>query len=1017
MNTQASVFEPTLPSAYSTLRFIGRRKELEQIENAIRDKNQSYFFYVTAPGGVGKTRLLREVINRLRNAPKDFPSLAFTTRIVDFYDPALHNPEGLTTELVDALQVDMGHFDNFITANVELETARREQKEDVAKKRMALAQAFISDFNRLTAERRIVILLDTAEMLLYESQEVQEVLEEIARPEDATLIGIAVRRWLVEDFLPKVRNAVVVLAGRPQLRPRLPGDLERAAQNNGAASFVHVSLDNFEEPDTLEYFDALAEASRAMGDERTARSIERNIPPETRRVIHLYTGGNPILLGLLVDYLVRADALVPDIRAPLAEAQKQDLPAVRQRLKQSIVNLIQNAGEPEDEAIRTLAWARKGMDAVLLAKVSRMSEADAKTSLEHLRHLSFVKEHPSNPNLFFLHDEMYALLRRYVLDPLGPERRQQVYRAIREHYRQQITQTEALLADAPRETAWRFRLNLRTLTVEHVHYYLREDPHEGFFEFYERSEEAFLANSDDFDMQLRSELLAFWQEEEQHAGHPLDEVRGLRRVDINTDSAIRWVKRYISHGSYDKALRLAKALRTVHTELLPDKLAEAELSAWEALAISYIGGRLDEPERLLTDAAVVLSHAESRDKYQRDRSELVLAQVHNRLGYLYDGKGQYSLAIESYRAALPVWHKHNAEADLANTLNNLAFDYAQIGNFDAALRACEKGLNIRDRLGFRSSVGYSLNTLGLIQIKNDQASRAITVIQQALAIFEELRGEGVRGVGLANIALAEAKRRACSIPLQYTLEEQADLLWQAVEHAKAALEIFPSKEPEKRRQVEAFIELGCAYRDWAKLRRAHPAPAEKAEEEGSTILANLAASALNRAAEEAHGSLSNMEVDALANLAWSQYWVGQSNEALATADKIEELIPEEYRLKKDKGIPTEKGAIGTYYVQLGKCYNLRGQIALDAGGWEAAAQYFTLTLAHDECFAKDSRDIRRAKIQVGERLDKLTPSQVAVFHQAVLQTERDFILPPPSLMQTLISETFGNAEDYGGGGK
>lgn len=1029
-------------SAHATLKFIGRTDELKRIESAIADRGHNHIFYIAAEGGTGKTRLLREVIDRLQDGRWSFPDVAFTKRLADLYDLKLHNPEGLAVELFEALEVSRAYFNRFREKHAELELARREQSgeslEAIAEARQELTDAFIFDFNWLARERRIVIVLDTAEMLLYEPSEVlQDLLEETARPDDPEFLGVATRRWLLDSFLPRIHNTVVLIAGRP-LQKRLPDDLGQVADRH-AAVFETIDLGNFTERETIAYFDAVAEASRSLGDESTAQRIEREIPEETRRVIHLYTGGNPILLGLMVDYLVRAETLVPDVQVSLDEARQENLAKIQEKLRAKIVELIQRAGEPEDEAIRSLAWARKGMKAQLLARVADLTEEEARYALERIRRLSFVKVHPSDPELFFLHDEMYALMRQYVLEALGPAHRRHVYRVIFDYYSERIREAEEdlehLLREVPVESepaddhspsdpasptnseqleAWQARLRHRNLVLGYVHYRLREDPVEGFVEYYKRAEEAFLAVSDDFDMQLRSELLAFWQQEEQVVGHPLEEIRGLRRVDVNSDAAIRWVKRYISHRMYERALRLVNAIRTTHRRLLPSRASEAELSAWEALASSYLGEQLSKVGHLLADAIDVLTRAETKELGTNvDRRELVQAQLYNRLGYLYRVKGQSQQAVQAYQRALPFWQKHGAQAALANTLNNLAFAYAQVGKFDAALHAGQRALRIRRKLGLRLPIALSLNTIGLIQTRNDQSQRARVSIGQALSIFTELGRQGIRGVGLANIALSEAMRRTCNIPIIYTTKKKAEFLRQARDHAQAALEIFPDQVNDKLRYVEALVELGCVYRDWAKLRREHPAD-EPGEE--TNVLAELGVVALNRAAREAHSEMSNWEVDALVNLAWLHYYIGQIEKALGTAQQVDPLIPEQYRLKEGKGIPEHKGPISSFYIQLGKIHNLRGQIAFDAKDWKAAAHEFTLALAYNQCFADDFRDLKRAQDQISERLDELDYVQLTAFRHAVAQAEHDYNLTSPGLLQQLILELSGDmiGTDRGG---
>jgi hypothetical protein len=66
----------------------------------------------------------------------------------------------------------------------------------------------------------------------------------------------------------------------------------------------------------------VAERARELGWEEMARQIA-SIPDEMREVIYHYTGGRPILLALMIDYLLVADALLPRMKEPVEEVRKR----------------------------------------------------------------------------------------------------------------------------------------------------------------------------------------------------------------------------------------------------------------------------------------------------------------------------------------------------------------------------------------------------------------------------------------------------------------------------------------------------------------------------------------------------------------------------------------------------------------------------------------------------------------------------------------------------------------------
>ncbi len=79
--SQESIYVPgeTYTSVRATPELVGREKELEQIENAIRDTEHSYIIYITGQGGIGKTRLVKHVLEH----PPDDVSLVTASDLID----------------------------------------------------------------------------------------------------------------------------------------------------------------------------------------------------------------------------------------------------------------------------------------------------------------------------------------------------------------------------------------------------------------------------------------------------------------------------------------------------------------------------------------------------------------------------------------------------------------------------------------------------------------------------------------------------------------------------------------------------------------------------------------------------------------------------------------------------------------------------------------------------------------------------------------------------------------------
>jgi tetratricopeptide (TPR) repeat protein len=209
------------------------------------------------------------------------------------------------------------------------------------------------------------------------------------------------------------------------------------------------------------------------------------------------------------------------------------------------------------------------------------------------------------------------------------------------------------------------------------------------------------------------------------------------------------------------------------------------------------------------------------------------------------------------------------EAQYTNTLNNLSWTLAEKGSFQIALHTCRHALGLRRRLGSRAPVALSLNTMGLIQIQCDQPHEAIENCERALRIFRELSLP--RGVGLVCIALSEAlRRKGWALGELVSPDEHSDLLRQARDRCLEAVDIFSRWVAERPRLIEALIEIGCTYRDWAAIRTEYGGTDLDRE-----ALAQKATDYLRRAIREGEGEaeLLHQVLRAQVDLTWLYYYM------------------------------------------------------------------------------------------------------------------------------------------------
>ncbi len=1075
-------------TARATPALVGRGSILRQIQHAVQESTDPVVFYIHGDGGIGKTRLVTEVLRLCREGvwqSKGKPLIAADVP-VDLYHTQTHSMEGLVRAMGTVLGQARAYF-----AEYERELDRLERMKydlhhaltEMTKLRDQVARVFLDNFETLTADHRTVMAFDTAEMLLYETDTVQRAL-------GLGKEGIGIRPWLINDLLPTVSNAVLLVAGR--FREPLLEDLEHSLGQN----LKVIGLNQFTPDETQAYFQEVVSAARDQGEEQIAQRVEA-IPDETRQVIHLYTQGRPILLALMIDLLAFADRLPEEVKVPLAQAQEvakspQALQSVRDKLESEIVQQFQRIGSPIDEAIRSLAFARKGLNPAMLARVADMDEAKAGQALglltgssfdgelpqrkNGLPPMSFVKVRPADQRVF-LHDEMYDLMERHVIQKMPEPDVARVYCALLEYYGKEIAETEEKIETLQPQIRQEVSPDRRVIAVprldiepevlaertkavvyknylltEEVHYWLRYGPLQGFQRYCTYAEDAYQESDESLDMQLRDELLAFVSPPDRQ---DLAEIDGLQRSEVDLDAGIRWIQRLIRRGGYDAAVEVAENLRSECAELIEraGPLGQSRLDGWQGMALAYQSEDLARGESLLRGAAGVLRQLQPppENAFHRWQKDLELANAYNSLGYLLRLRGRHRQSVLAYRQALPLWRRlgKRYKAPHANTLNNLSWALAELGDYLDARRACKDGLALRRDIGSRYPIALSYNTLGQIQTKDDQPHRARVNCEHALAIFREL--EMLRGVGMASVALAEAHRRMSTTGEVYFPEERAHLLAQAAGYATDAVRIFggdPGLPPAERepqvdepaRLVDALIEQGCAYRDWAWRR---PDYDQRPDEEGEMVtdppredLAQLGERALTEAARLAKAQQPHRAVDALVNLAWLKYFVEVPKQAETTLDQVWDIIPTGYRILEGQGLPEAGQDMPWHWVQLSKAHRLLGELAYERyerenelykrarrqpdseaaqrhqdnayEHLERVATEYTLAEAYDELYGQGQihRDQKRSEEQIYDRLKGLNLEELSVFSQAVQATAQTYRFKEKPRMAELLEKWF-----------
>jgi CHAT domain-containing protein/tetratricopeptide (TPR) repeat protein len=308
---------------------------------------------------------------------------------------------------------------------------------------------------------------------------------------------------------------------------------------------------------------------------------------------------------------------------------------------------------------------------------------------------------------------------------------------------------------------------------------------------------------------------------------------------------------YDKKGQYEQALKTyQQALDTFRKLSNSSKNNYESLRTSEYLTLNAIGAvyfRLGEYRKALT------FYQESLAIHREQRSYIGEAQTLNNMGVIYANLSQYAQALDYYQQALAIIRQRTVyRGDEAAILNNIAALYFSLGEYPKALNFSQqaseiykklssqelpgvntkamdllydvlgksslnptflsKGLAVRAGVGnilnpegiVRAGEALNLNNIGQIYRNQGQDEKALTLYQQALAIYKEIGNRLGQGITLNNIGQVYDNLR------QYE---------QALNFHQQALAIY-KEEGDKAGIGVALSNIGQVYEQQNKLSQA-----------------------------------------------------------------------------------------------------------------------------------------------------------------------------------------------------
>lgn len=807
----------------SKIEMVGRKPELDKLGALLYARKARHFVYYWAHGGLGKTRLLEELLALVRDAGPGYHA----SGIIDLYHTDTHSNSDVERAIVDGLAPEGRWFVAYHRDRQQYLKLRElgADSQLLEQRRAQLSDLFVNEFNQMADEaHKIILTFDTIELLQYESSLVEE-------KAGLDTVDTRLKPWLL-NVLPKLRNVLVVFAGRP--KKTAPGE-----QTDPQARLENDLLDAFgDELSTVEL--------QPLNREETAEFIHKLpggdvvLPQKYRAIAHKLTGGRAIFLHLLTD-LLRSLAEDPkyiydllDGWQGLSNAAEDDpaLATARRALQETILKSVFNSDHEWGQYLGLIALMPKGVDRSILVETTGLRPDEADKLLAWLRPLSFVKEYnppvPEGPgpgapyetaqlHLYrtFLHDEMYALLTMPdVMQSLRMNERRVAKDIVLAYYTPRIQQLEDQLGrPLPPEDRIPLRERLQKLQVERLYYLLAQDPRTGYAEYRALSMEANRERQVGFAMRLLDEFLRFYNNPDrrkQFADAGIDHER------VTRENALLWLERFHWWAQYRRAVEFAEKIladrAAFHIEPLDTAIMGNVVALWaraRAILYGYEPATVEQSQAMLAQVRAAAADGEDVG--------LAHARLATSIGYHLDLGGDLAQASEYYLEAQSAFRELDCCWDeLAMLLNNQAWLYASQGDMILARPLAREALALNERYRQLYSTGLTLSTLATIENTDGYWREAEQCAVEAREIFDEL--EDAHGLVLALLGMAQAKRKRAKYEIQKgrKLEDARQLLEAACGHLESAID--RATQAGLRGDIPQLLsKLGKVYRELGRV--------------------------------------------------------------------------------------------------------------------------------------------------------------------------------------------------------
>lgn len=950
--------------------FIGRDEVLQNLLEMLGD-GKFHILSVSGEYGLGKTRLLEELLKRAKKQPK---GIALPKMVIDLYQTEQHSPEGLADALVKSF---LPTYDFYFTDYYDYKKARDDSAiagntikstENNQKMLDACATGLLS----LSKREGILVLLDTAERWVYPSLDGSPFTENTAPAWE----------WL-KKTCTKLSNGIVLLAGRPEIEKL--GFIEK-----------DIFLKEFSVRETKEY---LRRTVHMYNNETKGSKID--VTESEIKILHRLSQGRPILLALFLERLMHNDQC---IRQAALEAIPSDFEAV------VIKNLMD---DPRiGILLRVAGRALKGIDLELIALMSGLPEYVLQEDFESLKELSFAKTFPDN-NRLFLHDEMYEMLQRNIYDKEGDEiESDQAAHGLYTYHRRHtvnlnkeigelyiaLAQIEDLEGKKDLQKNIQVKTQvLQSLNADYAFYRwqraVKKDKatHEiedsvdmGLRRYYRIAHEAATNNEFETLVLLRLELIRFIKllTEKQQKGqfqpwlpflHGFLLIQQVWEWNAGGQSA-KIINRENEHLLQDLNIILG---------ITPEQktVLESLILVWRGIASMYsTTTNYSIPQKLFDKSIKKLQSFEAL--HLRWFQQTVLALAYRQRAYLYKRQGLFDNAINDLKRAATANRLLDFYYEEAMIRNDLGDTQVLTGAFDDADFNLEYAFTLRANMKNGARLASSYSTRARYFTARDRFDDAL----KNASFGKNLSGVIGRSTAFARVAFAEAARRY-AVEIVIPDQRRKELLEVSEKDLLDALSSFI----EPALSLDALVELGCLYRDRMRI----------LQSEEYFIKSNEKLLEAKELASQQTPPIYWRIADAMSNRIWLGLFAQElglfakdKKFAMQAVKEFENLdifgfdvtktgaFAKHARVMKNSNKKTLLQFIGKYHIALGYL-NLGVDEKLESEKVEQVALHWMLGLEYSILFAPSFRGLKTACDTIFEKIKKFNQEELQLVSKAV----------------------------------